>query len=222
MTIVGLILTLQILRILRTLLEAFVFLPSQCFILFLDSFLVTPPCIVSGWFLGQCMSSFQWEAGCAEHFIQCRALSRYRTPSVDKLAALCRPPGGIVGSHCYHSYRDFLADGMDPPGLFFLIAGILIGCLRVFRFYLEWKDQSLTISYRKYQGPNSALCIMCKLYKRQVRILCIWGRISTFKTVPVRNYFVLFYVAKIVLEVHYIINCLHLGFSFTRFSLQAL
>lgn len=44
---------------------------------------------------------------------------------------------------------------------------------------------------------------MCKLYKRQVRILCIWGRIGTLKTVPVVNY-VSFYMAKIVLEVYYI------------------
>lgn len=54
MTIVWLILTFQILRILRTLLEAFVFLPSQCFTLFLGFF----PCyslplyLQVAWFLG--------------------------------------------------------------------------------------------------------------------------------------------------------------------------
>lgn len=44
---------------------------------------------------------------------------------------------------------------------------------------------------------------MCKLYKRQVRILCIWGRIGTLKTVPVVNY-VSFYMTKIVYYIAYI------------------
>lgn len=55
---------------------------------------------------------------------------------------------------------------------------------------------------------------MCKLYKRQVRILCIWGRIGTLKTVPVINY-VSFYMAKIVYYIAFIwlLLCPHLVYK---------
>ena len=137
MTIVWLILTFQILRILRTLLEAFVFLPSQCFTLFswILSLLFSSPVPASGLIL-RIMSILHssWEAGCAEHFIQCIALSQYWIHSVDKHPALCLPPRGHQ-VHIATTATRLLADGTDPAGPFLLIASILMG-------YLEFSDST--------------------------------------------------------------------------------
>lgn len=74
-------------------------------------------------------------------------------------------------------------------------------------------------------GPNSALCFICNLYKSQVKITWVWGRVSALKNIWTNHELLMyysFYMARIVLEVHYIINCLYfwLFFFMFQFSLQ--
>lgn len=76
-------------------------------------------------------------------------------------------------------------------------------------------------------GPNSALCFIYNLYKSQFKITWVWGRVSALKNIWTSHKLLMyysFYMARIELEMHYVINCLHfwLFFFMFQFSLQIL
>lgn len=101
------------------------------------------------------------------------------------------------------------------------------GFFGILSFYLEWKDQSLRIFHRRLWGQilPFALCATC--IKVQLKLHEFGNRVSTLKNVWTNHEllrYYLFHIARIVHEVHYIINCLHFWFFFFmfKFSLQIL
>lgn len=81
---------------------------------------------------------------------------------MDKLPVLCLPPRGHRRFTLLPQPKTLLTDGTDLAGPFFLIA-CPNGMLRVLRFYLEWKDQSLTYPIEGIKGQTlpSASYVSC-------------------------------------------------------------
>lgn len=120
------------------------------------------------------------------------------------------PHGVVVGSRCCCIYTD--------PGLMGSSGAISPECqypnrgfFGILSFYLEWMDQLLRIFHRSLWGQilSFALCATC--IKSQDQITWIWDE-SALKNIWSNHELLMWlYItlsARIVLDVHYIINYL--------------
>lgn len=99
--------------------------------------------------------------------------------------------------------------------------------IRILSFYLEWKDQSLRIFHRRLWGQILPFVLCATCIKVKLKLHEFGDKVNALKNVWTNHELLMYYsfhVARIVLEVDCIINCLHfwLFFFLFKFSLQTL